>query len=97
MTNIKGKVPCCRRRQIAVEKASTMKILILNHTEVERLLPMAECIEVMAEALADLSAGRMHQPLRSIVRPPDAIGLLISYGPSRVPDASDIVAPATFG
>ena len=76
MTNIKGKVPCCRRRQIAVEKASTMKILILNHTEVEQLLPMAECIEVMAEALADLSAGRMHQPLRSIVRPPDAIGLM---------------------
>ena len=26
--------------------------------------------------LADLSAGRMHQPLRSIVRPPDAIGLM---------------------
>ncbi|MEP7188986.1 MAG: ornithine cyclodeaminase family protein [Roseiflexaceae bacterium] len=53
-----------------------MKILILNHAEVEQLLPMAECIEVMAEALADLSAGRMHQPLRSIVRPPDAIGLM---------------------
>ena len=53
-----------------------MNILILNHSEVEQLLPMAECIEVMAEALADLSAGRMHQPLRSIVRPPDAIGLM---------------------
>jgi ornithine cyclodeaminase/alanine dehydrogenase-like protein (mu-crystallin family) len=53
-----------------------MPILILNHAEVEQLLPMAECIEVMAEALADLSAGRMHQPLRSIVRPPDAIGLM---------------------
>jgi ornithine cyclodeaminase/alanine dehydrogenase-like protein (mu-crystallin family) len=53
-----------------------MKILILNHAEVEQLLPMAECIEVMAEALADLSAGRMHQPLRSIVRPPDTIGLM---------------------
>jgi ornithine cyclodeaminase len=53
-----------------------MQILVLNHSEVEQLLPMAECIEVMAEALADLSAGRMHQPLRSIVRPPDAIGLM---------------------
>ncbi len=53
-----------------------MKILILNHAEVAQLLSMAECIEVMAEALADLSAGRMHQPLRSIVRPPDAIGLM---------------------
>jgi ornithine cyclodeaminase/alanine dehydrogenase-like protein (mu-crystallin family) len=53
-----------------------MPILILNHAEVEQLLPMAECIEVMAEALADLSAGRMHQPLRSVVRPPEAIGLM---------------------
>ena len=53
-----------------------MKILILNHSEVELLLPMAGCIEVMAEALADLSAGRMHQPLRTVVRPPDAIGLM---------------------
>jgi ornithine cyclodeaminase len=53
-----------------------MPILILNHAEVEQLLPMAECIEVMAQALADLSAGRMHQPLRTVVRPPDAIGLM---------------------
>ncbi|HJZ49362.1 MAG TPA: ornithine cyclodeaminase family protein [Roseiflexaceae bacterium] len=53
-----------------------MPILILNHIEVEQLLPIAECVEVMAEALADLSAGRMHQPLRTIVRPPDAAGLM---------------------
>src|SRR5215212_6287158 len=53
-----------------------MKILILNHAEVEQQLPMIECIEVMGEALADLSAGRMHQPLRSVVRPPDAAGLM---------------------
>ena len=53
-----------------------MQILVLNHAEVEQLLPMAECIEVMAGALADLSAGRMHQPLRTVVRPPDAIGLM---------------------
>lgn len=53
-----------------------MKILILNHAEVERLLPMGECVEVMAEALRDLSAGQMHQPLRTVVRPPDAIGLM---------------------
>jgi ornithine cyclodeaminase len=53
-----------------------MKILIVNHVEVDQLLPMAECIEVMARALADLSAGRMHQPLRMVVRPPDATGLM---------------------
>jgi ornithine cyclodeaminase/alanine dehydrogenase-like protein (mu-crystallin family) len=53
-----------------------MSILILNHAEVERLLPMAECVEVMAEALAALSAGQLHQPLRTVVRPPDASGLM---------------------
>src|SRR5689334_21877466 len=53
-----------------------MSIMILNHAQVEQLLPMAECIEVMAEALAGLSAGQMHQPLRMVVRPPEAAGLM---------------------
>jgi ornithine cyclodeaminase len=53
-----------------------MKILILNHTEVEQFLPMAACIEVMAEALAALARGQVHQPLRMVVRPPDAAGLM---------------------
>jgi len=53
-----------------------MKILILNHTEVEKLLPMAECIPVMAEALTALAKGQVHQPLRMVVRPPDAAGLM---------------------
>lgn len=53
-----------------------MKILILNHTEVEKLLPMEECISVMAEALAALAKGQVHQPLRMVVRPPDAAGLM---------------------
>ena len=53
-----------------------MQTLLLSDRDVVKLLPMAECIEVMAEALADLSAGQMHQPLRTIVRPPGAIGLM---------------------
>src|SRR6185503_15434503 len=53
-----------------------MKILILNHTEVEKLLPMAECIPVMAEALTALAKGQVHQPLRMVVRPSDAAGLM---------------------
>ena len=44
-----------------------MKILILNHTEVEQLLPMHECIDVMKEAFAALARGEFHQPLRTIV------------------------------
>jgi ornithine cyclodeaminase/alanine dehydrogenase-like protein (mu-crystallin family) len=53
-----------------------MRILVLNHDEVARLLPMAACIEVMAEALAALSRGEVHLPLRMVVRPPGASGLM---------------------
>jgi ornithine cyclodeaminase len=37
---------------------------------------MPECIELMSDALASLARGEVHQPLRTIVRPPDARGLL---------------------
>jgi ornithine cyclodeaminase/alanine dehydrogenase-like protein (mu-crystallin family) len=52
------------------------EVLVLTHAEVERLLPMAECIELMADALRALSRGEAQQPLRSVFRPPGAAGLL---------------------
>lgn len=58
------------------------KILILTHDEVEELLPIRECIPVMAEALAELARGNMFQPLRMIITPPGAAGdmaLMPSY------------------
>jgi len=59
-----------------------MKILILRHDEVVELLPMKECIAVMREALIALAEGKVHQPLRTIARPPGArgvIGMMPSY------------------
>jgi ornithine cyclodeaminase/alanine dehydrogenase-like protein (mu-crystallin family) len=53
-----------------------MGVLVLGEHDVARLLPMDECVEVMAEALEALERGEMHQPLRFVVRPPDAAGLL---------------------
>ena len=53
-----------------------MKILILNYAEVEQLLPMRECIAAMEDALSALARGEMHQPLRMIVKPPDASGVI---------------------
>jgi ornithine cyclodeaminase/alanine dehydrogenase-like protein (mu-crystallin family) len=53
-----------------------MTALILGEADVASLLPMDECVEVMAEALEALERGEMHQPLRFVVRPPDAAGLL---------------------
>jgi ornithine cyclodeaminase len=53
-----------------------MKILILALSEVEQLLPMRECITVMAEALSSLARGEMHQPLRMVIHPPEASGVI---------------------
>ncbi|HZM85621.1 MAG TPA: ornithine cyclodeaminase family protein [Blastocatellia bacterium] len=59
-----------------------MKVLILTQAEVDDLLPVNECIPVMAEALSDLARGNVFQPLRMIVAPPGAEGdmaLMPSY------------------
>ncbi len=53
-----------------------MDVIALNHAEVERLLPMGECIEAMEDALAALARGEVYNPLRSIVRAPHAKGLM---------------------
>jgi ornithine cyclodeaminase len=53
-----------------------VKILILTHDEVRALLPMRACIEAMADALSALARGQLHQPLRMIVRPDGAKGLM---------------------
>jgi len=53
-----------------------MKILILNHDEVVRLLPMTECISAMEEALSALARGEVHQPLRMVTKPAAARGVM---------------------
>jgi ornithine cyclodeaminase/alanine dehydrogenase-like protein (mu-crystallin family) len=53
-----------------------MKTLVLSHTQVLELLPIKECIAVMREALIALAAGKAYQPLRTIIRPPDAKGVM---------------------
>lgn len=53
-----------------------MKILVLNDEQIRELLTMHDCIEVMANALAALARGEVFQPLRTIIRPPEARGLL---------------------
>jgi ornithine cyclodeaminase len=53
-----------------------MNIRVLDEQAVRRLLPMDECIEVMAAALASLARGEVHNPLRFVVRPPGEQSLL---------------------
>jgi len=53
-----------------------MTMRVLDEHDVRRLLPMSECIEVMAAALASLARGEVHNPLRFVVRPPGEASLL---------------------
>jgi len=51
-------------------------MLILNYDEVKQLLPMRECIDVMADALSALARGDAEMPLRTIFRPQDVRGVM---------------------
>lgn len=51
-------------------------MLLLNYDDVRRLLPMASCIEVVRQSLVALASGQVHQPLRTVVRPPQSAGLM---------------------
>jgi len=53
-----------------------MKILVLDNQQIRELLAMKDCIELMADALSALARGEVFQPLRTIIRPPEARGLL---------------------
>ena len=52
-----------------------MTVRVLGEHDVRRLLPVAECIEPMAEALAALARDELYNPLRSVVLPPGARGV----------------------
>ena len=53
-----------------------MSVRVLDEHDVLQLLPMGECIDVMADALASLARGEVHNPLRFVVRPPGEASLL---------------------
>lgn len=53
-----------------------MNVLVLSRHDVERLLPMAECVEVMAGALAVTGRGDAVLPLRQMVWMPDRSGMI---------------------
>jgi len=51
-----------------------MQILIVNQAEVRRLLPMAECLDVMEKTLASLARGEALLPLRQVLMLPGGQG-----------------------
>src|SRR5947209_4431545 len=53
---------------------TAMRVLIVSQGDVPRLLPMAECISVMEDALAALARGQAQLPLRQVLMLPDGRG-----------------------
>ncbi len=53
-----------------------MKLLVLDYQQTKQLLPMHECIAVMADALSALARGDAEMPLRTIFRPENARGVM---------------------
>src|SRR5438105_155067 len=64
-----------------------MEVLIVNQHEVPELLPMEECIDVMADALTALAHGDAVMPLRGMAGMPERAGLL-AWMPSLLPASS---------
>ena len=57
-------------------------MIVLNEHEVRELLDMKSCIDAMEDVLASLARGELYNPLRPVVRPPDAgtlLGLMPAY------------------
>jgi ornithine cyclodeaminase/alanine dehydrogenase-like protein (mu-crystallin family) len=52
------------------------RAIVLGHAEVAEALPMEDCIEAMGSILAAHARGEVHQPLRSVMMPPNSNGFL---------------------
>ncbi len=63
-----------------------MRLLVLSATDVHELLGYAECADAMRDALAALATGRADQPLRTVIKPAGANGLM-ALMPSYLADA----------
>jgi ornithine cyclodeaminase len=53
-----------------------VKVLVVNHQEVEQWLSMSECVEAMADVFKMLSRGHAVNPLRNLMWLPDKSGLI---------------------
>jgi ornithine cyclodeaminase len=52
------------------------RVRVLDEHDVRRLLPMADCIDLMGDALGALARGEAFNPLRFVSRPPDHDSLM---------------------
>jgi ornithine cyclodeaminase/alanine dehydrogenase-like protein (mu-crystallin family) len=83
-----------------------MQVLVLSADAVHQLLGYPDCVEAMRGAFAALAAGRAEQPLRTVIHPsgaPGLIGLMPGYLVGDSPEESSyglkalVVSPANPG
>ena len=65
---------------------SAMSVLVVGQTEVQRLLPMDECMGAMEKVLASLARGEALLPLRTILWLPEKVGGLGLMPAALLPD-----------
>src|SRR5262245_32571936 len=65
---------CGRWGLVTVSTYPMMPIPVLTAEDIERLLPMRECITVMEQAFADLQRGFLRHPRRTFWAPPGVNG-----------------------
>ena len=53
-----------------------MRLLVLSSSAVRSVLGYSECADAMREALIARARGEVFQPLRTVLRPPTAPGLM---------------------
>jgi ornithine cyclodeaminase/alanine dehydrogenase-like protein (mu-crystallin family) len=66
-----------------------MEVVVLSNVEVRELLPVSECIDVMAQALIDVTNGDVWHPLRTVMRPPEEaslMGMMAAHRSAPTPD-----------
>jgi ornithine cyclodeaminase len=58
-----------------------MTVVILGEEDVRAVLDMESCVEAMEDVLTRLARGELHQPLRSVMRPPadELFGLMPAW------------------
>jgi len=74
-----------------------MTLLVLGGRELPALLPYPEAVAVMRQALAAHAAGEAYQPLRTMVRPPGAEGLMALMPSYLPPPGGEAAAEPGYG
>ena len=73
-----------------------MTLLVLSAGDLPGLLPYPEVVEVMGQALAALAAGHACQPVRTVLQPPGAAGLMVLM-PCYLPPAGGAADEPGYG